>query len=77
MHPAFPPPGQAVPAWEAAVKLSTQTGVRSSGAGAPGVLWTSAREVFQEMTQKVPAFAAAKWGREIRPVQLRFAASRG
>jgi NADH-quinone oxidoreductase subunit G len=69
MHPAFPPPGQAVPAWEAAVKLSTQTGAK--------LLWTSAREVFQEMTQKVPAFAAAKWGREIRPVQLRFAASRG
>ncbi len=69
MHPAFPPPGQAVPAWEASVTLATATGTK--------LLWTSAREVFQEMTQKVPAFASAKWGREVRPVQLRFAASRG
>jgi NADH-quinone oxidoreductase subunit G len=69
MHPAFPPPGQGVPAWEAAVKLATATGVK--------LLWTSAREVFTEMVEKVPAFAGAKWGREVRPVQLRFAASRG
>jgi NADH-quinone oxidoreductase subunit G len=69
MHPAFPPPGQAVPAWEVGVKLATATGAK--------LLWTSAREVFQEMTQKVPAFAQATWGREVRPVQLRFAASRG
>jgi len=69
MHPAFPPPGQAVPAWEAAVKLATATGAK--------VLFTSAREVFKEMVEKVPAFAGASWGREVRPVQLRFAASRG
>jgi NADH-quinone oxidoreductase subunit G len=69
MHPAFPPPGQAVPAWEAAVKLATATGAK--------LLWTTARDVFKEMVEKVPAFAGATWGREVRPVQLRFAASRG
>jgi len=69
MHPAFPPPGQAVPAWEAAVKLATATGVK--------LAWSSAREVFKEMTEKVAPLSGASWGREARPVQLRFAESRG
>jgi NADH-quinone oxidoreductase subunit G len=69
MHAAFPPPGHAVPAWEAAVKLAAATGVK--------LTWTSAREVFKEMTDKVTAFSGASWGREVRPLQLRFAASRG
>jgi NADH-quinone oxidoreductase subunit G len=69
MHPAFPPPGQAVPGWEAVVKLAAATNAR--------LTWATAREVFKEMTEKVTPFAGAKWGREVRPVALRFAASRG
>jgi NADH-quinone oxidoreductase subunit G len=69
MHAAFPPPGQAVPAWEAVVKLATATGAK--------LVWSTSRDVFREMVDKVPAFAGASWGREVRPIQLRFAASRG
>jgi len=69
MHPAFPPPGQAVPGWEAVVRLAQAAGVK--------LAWTHAREVFKDMIAAVPAFAGAAWGREARPIQLRFAASRG
>jgi NADH-quinone oxidoreductase subunit G len=69
LHPAFPPPGQALPAWEAMVRLGQVTGVKLS--------WTHVREVFKDMTAQVPAFAGVTWVREARPLQLRFAASRG
>jgi predicted molibdopterin-dependent oxidoreductase YjgC len=69
MHPAFAPPGQAVPGWEAVVQLAQATGVKMS--------WTHARDVFKDMTAAVPEFAGAQWGREARPIQLRFAYSRG
>jgi NADH-quinone oxidoreductase subunit G len=71
LHAAFPPPGQAVPAWEAVVRLAQAT-----GAALP---WTHAREVFQEMLAAVAPLRerAAPWGREARPIQLRFAYSRG
>jgi NADH-quinone oxidoreductase subunit G len=69
MHAAFPPPGQAVPAWEAVVRLAQATGVKLS--------WGHAREVFKDMVAAVPEFGGSQWGRESRPVQLRFAYSRG
>jgi NADH-quinone oxidoreductase subunit G len=69
MHPAFPPPGQATPAWDAVVRLAQATGQKLS--------WSHGREVFKDMVAAVPAFAGAQWGREARPIQLRFAASRG
>jgi predicted molibdopterin-dependent oxidoreductase YjgC len=69
MHAAFVPPGQAVPAWEAVVRLANATGVKMT--------WTHVREVFKDMTAAVPEFAGAQWGREARPIQLRFAYSRG
>jgi len=69
MHAAFPAPGQAVPGWEAVVRLAQATGVKLS--------WTHAREVFKDMVAAVPAFFGAQWGREARPIQLRFAYSRG
>ena len=69
MHAAFPPPGQAAPAWDAAVRLAQATGHK--------LTWSHAREVHKDMVAAVPAFAGSSWGREARPIQLRFAASRG
>jgi NADH-quinone oxidoreductase subunit G len=71
MHAAFAPPGQAIPGWEAIVRLAHATGVSSLGA------WTHPREVFKDMTAAVPAWKDLKWTREARPLQLRFAGSRG
>jgi len=69
MHPAFAPPGQAIAGWEAVVRLAQATGVK--------LAWTHAREVFKDMTAAVPAWKDQPWVREARPLQLRFAGSRG
>ena len=69
MHAAFAPPGQAIPGWEAIVRLAHATGVR--------LPWTHAREVFKDMIATVPAWKDLQWAREARPLQLRFAGSRG
>lgn len=69
LHAAVPAPGHALAGWEAVSRLATAAGVKLS--------WTSARDVFKEMVAQVPAFAGAAWGREVRPLQLRFAGSRG
>jgi NADH-quinone oxidoreductase subunit G len=69
MHAAFPPPGQALPAWEVVVRLAGVTGVKLS--------WSHPREVFKDMTAAVPAWKELAWTREARPLQLRFAGSRG
>jgi NADH-quinone oxidoreductase subunit G len=69
MHPAFPPPGQALPAWETVVRLAHATNVKLG--------WTHAREVFADMTAAVTPWAGLKWAREARPLSLRFAGSRG
>jgi len=69
MHAAFPPPGQGVPAWEAVVRLAQAGGTKLS--------WGHVRDVFKDMVASVAAFTGATWGREARPIQLRFAASRG
>ncbi len=36
-----------------------------------------AREVYKDMSAKVPELAGTPWVREARPLQLRFAGSRG
>jgi NADH-quinone oxidoreductase subunit G len=72
MHAAFPPPGQALPAWEAVVRLAQAT-----AAGAGKLSFTHARDVFKDMTQTVAAWSALTWAREARPLALRFAGSRG
>ncbi|HTL34592.1 MAG TPA: 2Fe-2S iron-sulfur cluster-binding protein [Kofleriaceae bacterium] len=69
MHAAFAPPGNAIPAWEAVVRLAHATGVK--------LAWTHPREVFKDMTAAVPAWKELTWAREARPLQLRFAGSRG
>jgi NADH-quinone oxidoreductase subunit G len=73
MHAAFAPPGQALPAWEAIVRLAQATAT-----GAPSKLsFAHAREVFKDMTQTVAAWSTLTWAREARPLALRFAGSRG
>jgi NADH-quinone oxidoreductase subunit G len=69
MHAAFPPPGQAVPGWEAIVRLAGATGAK--------LTWTAPRDVWKDMTAAVAAWKGAAWGREVRPLALRFAGSRG
>ncbi len=69
MHTAFEPPGQAVPGWEAVVRLAQATGVK--------LTWSQAREVWKDMTAAVAPWKDQPWGREVRPSQLRFAGSRG
>jgi NADH-quinone oxidoreductase subunit G len=73
MHTAFAPPGQALPAWEAIVRLAQATSVGT----AHKLGFAHAREVFKDMTQTVAAWSALTWAREARPLALRFAGSRG
>ncbi|MCX5741936.1 MAG: 2Fe-2S iron-sulfur cluster-binding protein [Proteobacteria bacterium] len=69
MNAAVPAPGQALPGWEAVVRLAQATSVK--------LAWASAREVHADMTAAVPAWNGLKWAREARPLALRFAGSRG
>jgi NADH-quinone oxidoreductase subunit G len=68
-HAAITAPGQAVPAWEALMRLAAATGTK--------LAWAHARDVWKDMTAAVAPWKGAAWGREVRPVQLRFAGSRG
>ena len=69
MHAAVPPPGHAIPAWEIVVRLAQATGAKLS--------WAHARDVFKDMIAAVPAWSTLTWAREVRPLALRFAGSRG
>ena len=69
MHPAFPPPGTAIAGWDAIVRLAQAAGHK--------LAWAHAREAFTAMTQAVPAWKDLVWQREVRPLALRFAGSRG
>jgi NADH-quinone oxidoreductase subunit G len=69
MHAAFDAPGQAIAGWDAVVRLAQACGVK--------LPWTHAREVFKDMCASVPAWKDLTWAREARPLQLRFAGSRG
>jgi NADH-quinone oxidoreductase subunit G len=68
-HAAFPPPGHAVAGWEAIVRLAGATGTK--------LAWAHGRDVWKDMTAAVAPWKGAPWGREVRPLQLRFAGSRG
>ncbi|HET9627309.1 MAG TPA: 2Fe-2S iron-sulfur cluster-binding protein [Kofleriaceae bacterium] len=72
MHAAFAPPGQALPAWEAIVRLA-----QASPTTAGKLAFAHAREVFTDMTKSVAAWGALTWARDARPLALRFAGSRG
>jgi NADH-quinone oxidoreductase subunit G len=69
MHAAYPPVGQALPAWEIVSRLAQSAAATMN--------YSSAKQVFQEMSAAIPAFQGAAWGREVAPLQLRFAGSRG
>ncbi len=69
LRAAYPPQGLALPAWEIVAKLA-----RACDAAMD---YPNARTVFDDMIANVPAFAGSKWGRHVRPIQLRFAGSRG
>jgi NADH-quinone oxidoreductase subunit G len=73
MHAAFVPPGQALPGWEAVVRLAQATAAGASSK----ISFAHAREVFKDMTQAVAAWRGLTWAREARPLELRFAGSRG
>ncbi|HTE56494.1 MAG TPA: 2Fe-2S iron-sulfur cluster-binding protein [Kofleriaceae bacterium] len=69
MQAAYEPGGQALPAWEVITRLAQASGA-ALGYG-------SARQVFDDMVQKVADFRGTVWGSDARPIQLRFANSRG
>lgn len=69
MHAAYPPMGQSLPAWEIAVRLA-----RACDAA---IDYDHPRKVFADMVAQVEEFAGAEWGKTVRPIQLRFANSRG
>ncbi|MEP6863481.1 MAG: 2Fe-2S iron-sulfur cluster-binding protein [Deltaproteobacteria bacterium] len=69
MHAAFAPPGAALAGWDAVVRLAAATGQK--------LAWSHARDVFKDMTQAVPAWKELTWQRDVRPLALRFAGSRG
>jgi NADH-quinone oxidoreductase subunit G len=69
MHAAFPPPGTAIAGWDAIVRLAQAAGHK--------LAWVHARDVFGAMIQAVPAWKDLVWQREVRPLALRFAGSRG
>jgi len=69
MHAAFAPPGAALAGWDAVVRLAAATGQK--------LAWSHARDVFKDMTQTVAAWKDLTWQRDVRPLALRFAGSRG
>lgn len=69
MQAAYGPVGQAKPPWEILGDLAQ--------AFDSTLHYDSAEAIFKEMVGKVEAFSGAKWGRDLLPVQLRFAHSRG
>jgi NADH-quinone oxidoreductase subunit G len=69
LRAAFPPGGQALPAWEGVVRLAHKLGAAFD--------YPQAKAVFTDLKGAVPDFAGAEWGREERTIQLRFAGSRG
>jgi NADH-quinone oxidoreductase subunit G len=69
MQAAYEPSGQALPAWEIITRLAQAAGAALG--------YTSARQVFDDMVQRVADFRGATWGHDARPIQLRFANSRG
>tara|TARA_R110002096_G_scaffold299503_6_gene494151 strand:- start:52728 stop:54353 length:1626 start_codon:yes stop_codon:yes gene_type:complete len=69
MQAAYDAVGQARPGWRIFADLATAFDSELS--------YESAQAVFGEMKSAVSAFSDAEWGRDLPPVQLRFAHSRG
>ncbi|MBL4632265.1 MAG: (2Fe-2S)-binding protein [Kofleriaceae bacterium] len=69
MQAAYETVGQAKQGWQALSELAGSCGQTMK--------YETAEKVFSEMKGAVPAFADAKWGRDVPAFQLRFANSRG
>ncbi len=69
LRAAYPPMGQALPAWEVINRLGR--------AASAAVDYTHPKLIFKEMIAAVEAFKGADWGKEVIPTQLRWANSRG
>jgi NADH-quinone oxidoreductase subunit G len=68
-HAAIPPAGDALPGWDILSHLARKLGATMD--------FQSAKAVFVEASAKLPFMKGAEWGRNLRPMQLRFANSRG
>jgi predicted molibdopterin-dependent oxidoreductase YjgC len=69
LHATVHTAGQAVAGWDAISRVATAAGVKMS--------WPHPRDANKEMIGAVTAFSSFVWVRDARPIQLRFAASRG
>jgi NADH-quinone oxidoreductase subunit G len=69
IHAALPPPGEAMPGWQAVALLAERLG-KAAG-------YASAYEVFTEGQRRHSFMRDAVWGPRLLPVQLRFGNSRG
>jgi len=69
LHAAVVPAGQAIAGWDAVSRVAKALDV--------AMAWGHVRDVNKEMIGAISAFAGFIWVRDARPVQLRFAASRG
>jgi NADH-quinone oxidoreductase subunit G len=69
VHAAIPPAGDALPGWDILSHLARKLGATMD--------FQTAKAVFAEASQKLTFMKGADWGRAVRPLQLRFANSRG
>jgi NADH-quinone oxidoreductase subunit G len=69
VHAAIPPAGDALPGWDILSHLARKLGATMD--------FQTAKSVFVEASSKLPFMKDADWGRAVRPIQLRFANSRG
>jgi NADH-quinone oxidoreductase subunit G len=69
VHAAIPPAGDALAGWDILSNLAHKLGATMD--------FATAKAVFTEASQKLPFMRGAAWGRAVRPLQLRFANSRG
>jgi NADH-quinone oxidoreductase subunit G len=69
VHAAIPPAGDALAGWDILSHLAHKLGATMD--------FQSAKAVFTEASSKLAFMKGAEWGRAVRPLQLRFANSRG
>jgi NADH-quinone oxidoreductase subunit G len=69
VHAAIPPAGDALPGWDILSHLARKLGATMD--------FETAKGVFNEASSKLAFMKGAEWGRNVRPLQLRFANSRG
>jgi NADH-quinone oxidoreductase subunit G len=70
LREALPPAGQSEPAWRLVGRIA-------KALGDAGFDWEYPRQLFEEARAQTDALAGAEWGKDARPVHLRFAGTRG